>query len=91
MQAFLMQYKCGIHCRMDELLRTNDTVALGLMCGLLEQTGIVHFVADAHISALEGAIGAFPRRILVASDALAEARTLMRDAGLAEYLPDLAG
>lgn len=74
---------------MDELLRTNDVVALGLMVSLLEQTGIIHFVADAHVSAIEGSIGAFPRRLLVASDSLGEARTLMQDAGLAEFLPDL--
>lgn len=76
---------------MEELLRTNDVVALGLMSSLLEQTDIIHLVADAHVSAIEGSIGAFPRRVLVARDRLEEARTLMQDAGLAEYLPDVQG
>lgn len=72
---------------MEELLRTNDVVALGRMCGLLDQADILNFVADSHVSAIEGSIGAFPRRLMVAKDALGAARTLLTEAGLAEYLP----
>lgn len=74
---------------MEELLRTNDVVALGLMCGLLDQAGLLHMIADHHVSVLEGSIGAIPRRLMVAGDSVDEARTLLRDAGLGEYLPDI--
>jgi hypothetical protein len=43
-------------------------------------------VADSHISALEGMIGVFPRRVLVPDDHAAQARRLIRDAGLSEEL-----
>jgi hypothetical protein len=38
------------------------------------------------MSALEGMIGVFPRRILVPDDHLAQARRLISDAGLAAEL-----
>lgn len=72
---------------MEELLRTNDVVALGYMTGLLDQAGILNMVADSQVSAIEGSIGAFPRRLMVAGDALAMARALLTEAGMAEYLP----
>ncbi|MFD2678731.1 DUF2007 domain-containing protein [Camelimonas lactis] len=74
---------------MEELLRTNDVVALGYMSGLLDQAGILNMVADNQVSAIEGSIGAFPRRLMVAGDALAAARALLADAGMGEYLPEL--
>jgi hypothetical protein len=46
------------------------------------------FVADNHMSALEGSIGAFPRRLLVPHDRAAQARRLMIEAGLAAELRD---
>ncbi|MFC0283833.1 DUF2007 domain-containing protein [Camelimonas abortus] len=73
---------------MNELLRTNDIVALGLMCGLLDQAGVPNMVADFHASAVEGSIGAVPRRLMVAAGMLDYARAVLADAGLAEYLPD---
>lgn len=42
---------------------------------------ISYFIADQHISGIEGSIGAFPRRILVDSDEIDRARQLMIDAG----------
>ena len=53
---------------MIEIVRTNDLVMLGFLQSLLENANIPVFVADSHISALEGMIGAFPRRILVPDD-----------------------
>ncbi|MHB2166939.1 putative signal transducing protein [Alsobacter sp. R-9] len=68
------------------LLRTNDIVLISVVESLLDEAGIGCFVADQHISALEGGIGAFPRRIMVPADREAQARRLLTDAGLAHEL-----
>ena len=76
---------------MQILLRTNDPVLLSFVQALLREAGVSHHVADAHISVLEGSIGAFPRRVLVPDDDVAEARQLLHDAGLAaELMPVMA-
>jgi hypothetical protein len=71
---------------MEELIRTNDLVLISFVEALLRDAGIEHFVADQAVSAVEGSIGLFPRRILVDSDEAAEARALLTDAGLAAEL-----
>ncbi|KAA2234370.1 putative signal transducing protein [Salinarimonas soli] len=73
---------------MVELIRTNDIVLIGYVESLLEQAGIGVFVADRHMSALDGSIGAIPRRILVPDDEAVQARRLLVDAGLAAELRD---
>ncbi|MBJ3778274.1 putative signal transducing protein [Acuticoccus mangrovi] len=65
---------------MDELLRTNDVVFLSFVEALLSDAGIEHLVLDTNMSVMEGSIGVLPRRVLVDSTRLAEARTLVRDA-----------
>lgn len=67
---------------MDELIRTSDIVLIDVARGLLEAEGVPVFVADGQMSALEGGIGAFPRRLLVASDWAGRARRLLVEAGL---------
>lgn len=73
---------------MVELLRTNDIVLIGLIEALLEGARIPVLVADRHISAMEGSIGAFPRRILVPQDRAGQARRVLVEAGLSAELPD---
>ncbi len=73
---------------MVELIRTNDIVLIGFVQCLLEQAEIPVLVADGHVSAIEGSIGAFPRRLLVPSDYGLQARRLVREAGLAAELRD---
>jgi hypothetical protein len=67
---------------MVEIVRTNDLVLVGFLQSLLEDANIHVLVVDAHVSSIEGMIGAFPRRILVPDDDAEEARQLVRDAGL---------
>ncbi len=67
---------------MVEIVRTNDLVMVGFLQSLLENANIPVLVADAHMSALEGMIGAFPRRLLVLDDDADRARRLIREAGL---------
>ncbi len=67
-------------------MRTNDIVALSLAEALLEGAGIECFVADRHMSVLEGSIGAFQRRVLVDRDVEVKARRTLVEGGLGAYL-----
>ena len=67
---------------MVEIVRSSDLVLVGFLQSLLENANIPVLVADAHMSALEGMTGAFPRRILVPEDHLQQARRLIAEAGL---------
>ena len=71
---------------MIELMRTNDAVLISYVEALLRDSEIAHFVADQNMSILDGSIGILPRRILVDAEEEAQARQLMRDAGLGEHL-----
>jgi len=76
----------GVRETMIEILRTNDAVALSLAEALLQGAGIECFVADRHMSALEGSIGAFQRRVLVDPDVEIKARRTLVEGGLGAYL-----
>jgi hypothetical protein len=71
---------------MIEIVRTNDLVTISAIEALLKAADIHALVADSYISALEGGIGAFQRRILVLREDEAEARALIDEAGLGAEL-----
>jgi hypothetical protein len=71
-----------------ELVRTNDLVLISLIETLLTSAGVAFFVADQHMSAVEGSLGFLPRRILVDAGQHEQARRLMREAGLSGELRD---
>ncbi|MBB3949635.1 DUF2007 domain-containing protein [Aureimonas jatrophae] len=73
---------------MLELIRTNDPVLLSFAQSLLKDAGIAHFLADAHMSVLDGSIGVLPRRLLVDRNEIDRARRLLRDAELGHELAD---
>ncbi|HMO28779.1 DUF2007 domain-containing protein [Enterovirga sp.] len=73
---------------MRELIRTSDIVLLDVVRTLLESERIPVLLADGQMSALEGGIGAFPRRLLVPEDWAARARRLLVEAGFAAELRD---
>lgn len=73
---------------MLELIRTNDLILLSFATSCLEGEGIAVLVADQHMAGLEGAIGAFPRRLCVPADEWARARAVLIEAGLAAHLLD---
>ena len=60
---------------------TTDMVRLSFLRALLADAGIESIVLDAHISAIEGGIGAFPRRLAVATEDEDRARAVLHDAG----------
>ncbi len=71
---------------MAELLRTTDIVLLSYVNFLLSEAGIPVLVADVHVSAVEGSIGAFPRRVLIAAEDWHESASILTEAGLAAHL-----
>ncbi len=73
---------------MREVLRSNDAVLIGFAQSLLREAGIGCFLADQHISVVEGSIGAFPRRLLVDKANLAAAKRALEEAGLGQWLVD---
>lgn len=73
---------------MEELLRTNNPVTVSFVESLLTDEGIIHFVADQHMSILDGSLGILPRRVMVESDEIHNARRLMKDNGLEAELPE---
>ena len=71
---------------MEELLRTNDPVLLSYVSALLEGANVDFMVADLNMSVLEGSIGALPRRVLVDSERLAQAREILTEAGVGHVI-----
>lgn len=71
---------------MIEIMRTNDHVLISFVEATLMGAGVRYFVADTHMSVLEGSIGFLPRRILVDVDQEARARSLLIAAGLEHEL-----
>ncbi len=60
---------------------SNDQIRLGFLAALLGDAGIDSVLLDQHISAMEGGIGAFPRRLAVATQDESRARRVLREAG----------
>jgi hypothetical protein len=71
---------------MVELIRTNDLVVISLVEAILKGERIGCFVADQHMSAVEGSLGFLPRRVLVAEGDAVRARRILSEAGLAGEL-----
>jgi hypothetical protein len=71
---------------MIELVRTNDLVLISFVESVLKQAGVRFFVADNHMSAVEGSLGFLPRRIMIEAAQAARARRLLQEAGLAGEL-----
>jgi hypothetical protein len=76
---------------MRELVRTNDPVLISAIEALLKGAGINHLIADQNMSVLEGSIGIFPRRVLVAEEEFEAARRLLAEAGFGNELRRDAG
>ncbi len=69
---------------MKAILKTTDLVLLSKACHLLNEAGVPHEVFDVHISAVEGSIGVFPRRLMIVPEDEARARAALAE--LSEYL-----
>ena len=67
---------------MEELLRTNDITLIPLARTILEDEGIPSFELDVNMSVLEGSIGILPRRLMVRSADLDDAKRILRMNGV---------
>jgi len=65
---------------MKELIRTNDPVFLSWIQATLAEAGIEAVVFDQYTSAVEGSIGALPRRVMVREEDLGAARRILASA-----------
>ena len=66
---------------MHVLLRSNNLIRLHFLVSLLRDAGITAEILDAQMSAMEGGIGAFPRRLVVDEDVASRARRVLEEAG----------
>lgn len=64
---------------MKLLLSTTDPTVIAFAQALLAGEDIDSFVMDVHMSALEGGIGLFPRRLMVHERDLFLARAALKD------------
>jgi hypothetical protein len=73
--------RTGGPTRMQVLLRSNDLIRLNFLVSLLRDAGIAANILDGQMSAVEGSIGAIPRRLVVAADDESRARRVLAEAG----------
>ncbi len=71
---------------MRVIVRVNDPVLISFVEALFREAGIGAYVADAHMSVMEGSIGALPRRVLVADDDWARAAKVLEEAELGQWI-----
>lgn len=67
---------------MKEILRTTDPTVVAFATALLRAEDIDCFVLDVHMSVMEGGIGIFPRRLMVADEDAFQARAVLRANGV---------
>ena len=70
---------------MRTVAASNDPVRLSFLTALLADAGIGSVMLDMHVSAVEGSIGAIPRRLAVLASDEAEARRVIESAGEAMW------
>ena len=61
---------------------SNDPVRISFVMALLRDAGIEPLLLDSQMSAVEGSIGAIPRRLAVAAGDAGRAARVLREAGL---------
>lgn len=71
---------------MVELVRTNDTVLVSFIEVLLRDAGVSVIVADENMSVLEGSLGVLPRRVLIDKADEEQAKSLLTDAGVGDWI-----
>jgi len=63
------------------VMTTNCPVRLSFVMALLRDAGVEPLTFDSHVSAMEGSIGAIPRRVMVDDADEAQAMRVLREAG----------
>ena len=65
---------------MREILKSNNPVELNFLEVVLKDAGIPSVVLDTHMSIMDGSMVILPRRLMVADDDEALARTIVAEA-----------
>lgn len=73
---------------MKEILRTNDPTQIAFATAMLKGEEIMSFVLDQHMSIMEGSIGLFPKRLMVADSDEFMAKAILRDNEIESGLPE---
>ncbi len=73
---------------MKEILRTTEALDVTFASALLKGEGIRYFVLGENMAVMEGSIGIFPRRLMVATEDAFVAAAVLRDNGIDSGLPD---
>jgi hypothetical protein len=71
---------------MRDLVTTNDPVLLNFVQVLLEDAGIGVAVFDGNMSTVQGTLGAVQQRLAVPEESWADARRLLDEAGLGQWI-----
>jgi hypothetical protein len=71
---------------MRDLVTTNDPVLLNFIEVLLRDAGIGVAVFDGNMSEIQGALGAVQKRLVVPEDSWSQARRLLDEAGLGQWI-----
>ena len=71
---------------MRELIRSNDAVLMSFAQSILRDAGIDSVLLDENMSVMEGSIGVFQKRMMVATDSWAEAVGVLEGADLGEWV-----
>jgi len=71
---------------MKVLIKTTDPALPSCVISLLKQHDILAFEFDQNVCIVDGSIGIFPRRIMVADQDYEEAQGILREAGLGAEL-----
>lgn len=66
---------------MRTIMISNNMVQLSFLAALLRDAGIESVLLDSHVSAVEGSIGAIPRRLAVLPEDERQARRVLVEAG----------
>jgi len=67
---------------MKEILRTTNALDVTFATALLKGEGIRYYVLGENMAVMEGSIGIFPRRVMVAEEDAFLAAAVLRDNGI---------
>ena len=71
---------------MEAIVKTVDPIVLSFAQSVLTDADIPSIVLDNHMSMMDGSVGVLPRRLMVGTDDLDQARLRLQEAGLGHEL-----
>jgi Putative prokaryotic signal transducing protein len=71
---------------MREIIRSNDPILLNFAQVLLRDAGVDAVLMDQNMSVMEGSIGILQRRLMVPAGDIEQARQIMIDSDLGQWM-----